>query len=205
VHERPHPRPVAADGEAPLAQHLDVLAALLERRAGPVEPAVAQHDPAALRDRRLEVADRLQRLARVGRRLAVERVVLGLDRPALPGGRPAGEALPDEPRVAGGRDQVVGPLGAEPVGRGERLVEAAAELEPGERGELVHDDVGPRGGHGLAYGGRVERVEDDGLGAERPHDVGIRARGAGHVVPAGEELRDEAAAERAGRAGEEDA
>ena len=171
VHQRPDAGAVPADREAPLAQQLGVLAALGQRGSGPVEAAVAQDGAAGLGDDRLEVLDRVQRLAHVGGRVGVERGVLALDRVALAGVRPAGVALPHEPRHAGlarGGEQVIGALRAQPVGHGERLVEVAAELERGQRGELVHDDVGPRGEHGLAHGGGVERVEDDRLGAHAP-------------------------------------
>ena len=73
---------------------------------------------------RLEVADRGERLARVGRRLGVERVVLGLDPRAVARVRPAREALPHEPAGAGrprGGDQVVGALDAQAVGEREAL------------------------------------------------------------------------------------
>ena len=61
------------------------------------------------------------------------------------------------------------------------------------------------GADGLTDRRAVERVEDDWLGAERLHGVGLRAGGTDDVMPALDELRDEAAADRAGRAGDEDA
>ncbi len=80
-------------------------------------------------------------------------------------------------------------------------------LEPGERGELVDDGVGPRRGHGGDDRVAVEAVGDDGLGARGAQRRGLR-RGAGHarhLVAGGDEERDEAGAERARGAGEEDA
>ena len=69
----------------------------------------------------------------------------------------------------------------------------------------MHDDVRPRGDHGFAQRGGVERVDDHRLGAERVQPAGVRAGRPGDVVSALDQLRDEAAAERAGRAGDEDA
>ena len=158
--------------------------------------------------RRLEVADRGERLASVGGRLGIERVVLALERRALARVRPAGVALPHEPARAGrarGRDQVVGALGAQPVGHGERLVEVARHAEPGQRGELVHDDVRPGGDDRVAHRGRVQRVDDDRLGAERAQLVDPRAGGAGDVVAARDQLRNQAAAQGARGTRDEDA
>jgi hypothetical protein len=194
--------------EAPLAEQLGVLAALGQRGPRPVEAAVAQHRPAGLGDGPLEVPDRRQGLAGVGGRLGVERRVLVFDRVALAGDGPAGVALPHEPpgaRGLRGGEQVVGALGAQPVGHRERLVEVAAEREAAQRGELVHDDVGPRAHDRLAQPGGVERVDDRRLGAHVVHGRGRTARAAGDVVAALDELGDEAASECAGRAGDEDA
>ncbi len=69
----------------------------------PVEAAVAQHEalePVGAGHGPLEMADGGERLADVGRRVGVERVVLGLDRRPGAGDRPAGVALPDEPAGA---------------------------------------------------------------------------------------------------------
>ena len=79
------------------------------------------------------------------------------------------------------------------------------KLEARQRGELVDDDVGPRGEHGLAHGGGVERIEHDGLGAQLAHAVGVRAGGPDDVVAALHELRCQAAAQGARGAGQEDA
>ena len=79
------------------------------------------------------------------------------------------------------------------------------DTDAGQRGELVHDDVGLRGHDRVEHRRGVERVEHDGLGAERAHAVGVRAGGPGDVVPAFDQLGDEAAPERARGAGEEDA
>ena len=72
------------------------------------------------------------------------------------------------------------------------IANALSKLRPslrsGQRGELVHDDVGPRGEDGLAHGGGVERVEHDGLGAQRPDLVRPAAGGADDVVAALDEL-----------------
>ena len=87
------------------------------------------------------------------------------------------------------------------------LVEVAAHAEAGERGELVHDDVGPRGHDGVATARASSGSRIDRLGAE-PSQHGRtvrRAGGADDVVAAGDELGDEAAAEGAARTCEKDA
>src|SRR4051812_6663864 len=68
----------------------------LEVAAPPVEAAVPQQDPACREDGLLLVAEGGQGLGHGLRRRAVERVVLGLDRPAGPLVRPAREALGHE-------------------------------------------------------------------------------------------------------------
>ena len=82
VDERPDAAAVADDRELARLEHLPLLAAGGEARAGAVEAAVAQRDPAGAGDRRLEVLDRLERRAHLLGGLLVQRVVLGLDRPA---------------------------------------------------------------------------------------------------------------------------
>ena len=147
-HERPHAAAVADEREPALADRLALLAARREPGARPVEAAVAQHDaPEPPVDRRLEVADRGQRLAHAARRVGVERVVLGLDRPAGARIGPAREALRDEALDAGrarGREQVVGPLGAQPVGRARTPSRCCACRMSPQRRHLVDDRVGPR-------------------------------------------------------------
>ena len=69
----------------------------------------------------------------------------------------------------------------------------------------MDDDVGPGGEDGLAHGGGVERVEHDGLRAQRPDVVRAAAGGPDDVVAALHELRCQTAAQGAGGAGEEDA
>ena len=77
----------------------------------------------------------------------------------------------------------------------------------GQRRELVHDRVGPRGDHGGDDRVAVEAVGDDGLdagGAQRVR-LGGRAGRAGDVVARGDQQRDERGADGAGGACEEDA
>ena len=69
---------------------------------------------------------------------------------------------------------------------------------------LVHDDVRLRAHDGLAHRLRIERVDDHRLGAERAQLIGPRARRAGDVVAAGDQLGHEPAAQGAGRPGDED-
>ena len=149
-----------------------------ERGARAVEAAVPQREALAVPGRGLlQVPDRGQRRRRVRRRGRVERVGLGLDRPAGSRVRPAAVALRDHPahpgRPAAG-EQHVRALGAQPVGLGELLGERPRVAQPGQRGELVHEHVrGRRLDRGPHRRG-VERVEHGRLGAQRPQPVGLR-------------------------------
>jgi hypothetical protein len=69
----------------------------------------------------------------------------------------------------------------------------------------VHDDVRLSAHDRVAQGGGVERIDDGRLRAHVVHGRGRAARAAGDVVAALDQLRDEAASEYAGRAGDEDA
>jgi hypothetical protein len=123
--------------------------------------------------------------------------------------RPAGEALRHEAahahRAAGGQ-QVVGGLGAEPVGLGEVAVEVTQVERGRQRRELVNDHVrlrlGDRAGHRVG----IEGVGDDGRRTHGADPVCLRraARHAGYVVPLRDEPRDELLADCAGRAGYQD-
>jgi len=157
----------------------------------------------------LEPEDRRERLANLLGRILVERVVLGLDRPAGPRGGPAGVALRDEvldARLAGRLEQVVGALGAEAVGGGEGALEAPQVEVAAERGHLVDDRVGARGGHRGADAVAVEAVDHHRLGAEPAQQVGLRraAGGAGDGVAVAGEEGDERLSCGAGRPGEKD-
>jgi hypothetical protein len=77
--------------------------------------------------------------------------------------------LRDEPAyacLARGGEEIVGALGAKPIGLGEDAVEVAGGARVRERGRLMDDRVGLGGGDRLAYCPGVERVEHDRLGAE---------------------------------------
>jgi hypothetical protein len=67
----------------------------------------------------------------------------------------------------------VGPLGPQPVGLREGLVEIPAEARIRERGRLVDDRVGLRVGNGPDHGLRVEQVERDRHGAKRLQAHGV--------------------------------
>ena len=93
--------------------------------------------------------------------------------------RPAGEALGDEAPDAGlrGRQQVVGALGAQAVGDGEAVVEVLDVGQALERGRLVHDHVGLRGGDGVVHRVRVEQVEHHRLRPAAPGGPRLRRAG----------------------------
>jgi hypothetical protein len=210
VDERPDAAAVADDREAALADQLDLVAARCQAGARPVEAAVAQRDAAGLRDGLLEAADRRERLAHRRHGVGVERVVLRLDRSPGAGVRPAGERLGDEAARAGlarAGEQVVGALRAEAVGEREGAVEVAQAGQVAERGELMDDRVGPRGGDRGDDRVAVQAVGDHRLGARGAQHVGLGggAGGAGHLVARFEEQRYEPAADGARGACEEDA
>ena len=112
----------------------------------------------------------------------------------------------DAGRPCGG-EQVVGAFGAQAVGRRERLLEVRPRLRPGSAVSWCTTTSGRAAATASRTAARVERVDHHRLGAElarRPSAVPgervVPRRGAPR-----DELRDEAATEGAGRAGEEDA
>ena len=157
----------------------------------------------------LQIAERVERRAhRLGGR-GVERVVLRLHRAAGAGGGPPGEALGDEaldPDRAPGCEQVVGGLGAEAVGQGERALEVAQAQRPRQCGQLMHDHLGLGLGNGLGDRIRVERVGHDRTSAEAPDQILLLglAGHADHLVPVGDELGNQVLAERPGGTCDED-
>jgi hypothetical protein len=213
VEVRPDAAAVTDEGE--LALH-DVLGhgrlgVGAEAGARSVEGAVAQGQalgPVDAGHGVLDVPDGVERRPQLGRRIGVERVVLGLDRTPGAGVRPAGVALGDEPADADGPargQQVVGALGAQAVGHGEELVGVLHVHVTAEGGELVDDDLGFGLGHGPGHRVGVEGVGHHGTGAQGPDGVGL-ARRAGHahdVVTSGIELGDELGAECASGTGDE--
>jgi hypothetical protein len=74
-----------------------------------------------------------------------------------------------------------------------------------QRGELVDDRVGRGVVHGRPHAVGIEDVTDDRVGAGRLELSGAQHRaGHGrHLVPRGQQLRHERAADHAGRAGQE--
>ena len=99
----------------------------------------------------------------------VERVVLPLDRATGAGVRHGGVALGDESldaRRLARRQQVVGALGAQPVGERELTIEASHVDRGRYGGELVHDHVGLGLAHGTPHGVGIQRVGHHGLRAE---------------------------------------
>jgi hypothetical protein len=166
VDEREDAAAVADDRELPLAHRVDQPVV-----GGAVEAAVAKRDPAGRGHRLIEMAHGGVGLARGCRRAGVKRVVLGLDRPALARVAHAGEALGDEPhdaRLARGGQQVVGSLGAKPVGLREATVEVAGEAHVRQSGRLMTDRVRPGLEDRPAHGVRIEQIERDRLDAEPP-------------------------------------
>ena len=157
----------------------------------------------------LQVGHRVEALLRVSQRGLIERIGFGLDRSALPQVAVGREALPDETTHAGrsGRGQErVGSLGAQPVRGREDLVHVPAELDVRQRRGLMDDRIRLAVQHGLAHCPRVEQVELHRFGAKRfqPRPAGRRVVGADHLVPGVNQLRNEAASERAAGSGNED-
>ena len=177
---------------------------------GAVEGAVAQRDPTEARDRLLEVDQRGRGLPEARRRRGVERIVLALDRAALPHVPHGGEALRDEPPHAGlacGRQQRVGARRSQHAGLRQHLVDAARGLRVPERGRLVDDRVRLVLAHDRAHGTRVEQVELDGRRAQGAELLRTRRRvmAAGHLVAGVDQLRDQATPDRTARTGDEHA
>jgi hypothetical protein len=98
VDERGDAAAITDDRELPLAHGPDQPVV-----GGAVEAAVAKRDPAGVGDRLVEMTHRRVGLARHGRRGGVERIVLGLDRPALPGVAVTGEAWATNRRTPASR------------------------------------------------------------------------------------------------------
>jgi hypothetical protein len=135
---------VADDRELPLAYRLEQPVV-----GGAVEGAVTKQDPAPVRDRLLEMEYRDADLAHPFHRGGVERIILGLDRPALARVPTVGrDALSDEAahaRFACGGEQVVGAFSAQPVGLGESAIEVSAEAHIRHRGGYcyeIEDSIG---------------------------------------------------------------
>jgi hypothetical protein len=146
--------------------------------------------------------------------VGIKGIGLGLHRPARAGESKRPKALRHEapcPHGAAGGQEMVRPLGTQPVGHGER--EGAVGVPhvtdahlPGQSRELVHDHLGLCGGHRLGDRVRVESVSHDGLRSQRLQPILLR-RGPGHpdhLVASRHELRDERSAENACGAGYED-
>ena len=211
VDERAHAGTRADHREAAPAEVVEHVAALPGRGPGAVEAAVAQDDPLQVlgpEHGRLEVPDGVQGAPQLGRRVGVERVVLGLDRPADPGERPPGEALGDEPAGPGGPrrlQQVVGALDAQAVGGGEPLVELAEVGDAGQVGELVHHRIGAGGRDRRQHRVPVEGVGDHRLGPGRVqvHGPAHPTGHGGHLMAVRDQQRHQPAAQRPGRPGDE--
>jgi hypothetical protein len=98
-------------------------------------------------------------------------------------------------------------LGAKPVRLREASVEVLEVAQIRQSGRLMDDRVGLGFEHGLAHGARVEQIERDRLRPERPYTFGVsgRSRGADHLVPSIDQLRNEPASDRTARSCYEDA
>jgi hypothetical protein len=106
-------------------------------------------------------------------RQPVRRVLLGLDPSALADAVEAAEALRGEGGHAGrlgGGQQVVRPLGAQPVGGGEEAVEVLhigiAGVRHGNRAHLVNDRVRPGRRHRLTDRHRIQPVHHNPIRAQ---------------------------------------
>src|SRR5690606_9937757 len=110
-------------------------------------------------------------------RVGVERIVLGLDRPAGTLGRPARVALRDEPPRTGPDRRVhqdVYALGPQQVGGGEVLVEPlVVQGNLPEGGQLVDYHVRLRLDHRADDCAPVQRVEHYRLGARIADEVSL--------------------------------
>jgi hypothetical protein len=209
--ERPYAAAAADDREPALAYLRDEVAVGGDAGAGPVEVPVAKRDALDARrpeHRALDVADRLERLHLVGRRARVERVFLGLQAAPGPLIVPVAVALRDEAARPGGQgplEQVVGALGAQPVGERELPVEVLEAGRPGQPGQLVDDGLRRGAPQRLDDRVPVEGVGDDRVGPHGPQGASLALR-AGHrhdLVAHGHQLRNQAPAHRSRRTRDE--
>jgi hypothetical protein len=178
----------------PLAHQSD----LVVDGARAVEGAVAQDRAAGLEDRVLDVPHRRHPGLRPRPRHRVQRVLLGLHPAALADPVPAGVALRHEMGDADDRgrgQQVVCPLGTQPVGEGEPAVRVLdvrlACVCHRDRGHLVHDHVRLGGRHRHADRRGVQPVHHDPFGAQLVQEaqLGLARRRRRHLVAPGHELR----------------
>ena len=154
--------------------------------------------------------DRGQRITELARRRRIERVLFRLDRTAHSGKRPAAEALRNEAArsaFAGRREEIVDPVGPEPVGRGEAAVEMGEIARVADCGHLVNDDLGPGVEQGRAHGREVEGVDDGRRGARPTQRLDFRRRPREPCdrMPRGDEPRHKTPSDRARGACNEDA
>jgi len=212
VDERPDPGSASDHGEPAPPHHLQHVAACAERRARPVEAAVAQdhsHHVGKAGDGGLEPVDALQGLPHRGRWIGIERVLFRLHPTADSLVRPARVALGDEAADARGprrRDKVVRALGSQAVRDRELAVDVPQVLEGRERGHLMDDDLGTRVRHRLADRFPVQGVQDHRL---RPHRAqrlrpACAARGGHDLVAGRHQHGDEPPAHHARPARQED-
>ena len=178
VQERPPAIRVADQRRAAAAQEINHRA-VEKSGAWSVEGAVAQHETVERRrprDRALEMADRVQRVAEFSRRRRVQGVLLRLDRPSGPRERPAAKALRDEAARLGlprRREQVIQALRPQAIGRGERPIEMRKVACAADCGHFVNDDLGAGVERRLAQPRRVKRDDDDGRGACARQRLGL--------------------------------
>jgi hypothetical protein len=149
------------------------------------------------------VADRRHALAHLAGGRGVERVLLALHRPAGAHVPPRAVALghePPHPHRLPGRQQVVGPLGPQAVGRREVGIEVP-RVQCSDRGQLVDDHLRPRPAHRLGDLVGGERVGDHRHRAQLLEQRPLRpaAGHAVHLVTGGDQPRHQLPADRSGR------
>jgi hypothetical protein len=100
---------------------------------------------------------------------------------------------------AGGRQDVVGPGGPQPVRLREAPVKVPEVAQIGQRGRLIDHGIGSRGRDRGHRGRGVQDVQGDRLGTERPQRLGLgrRARAADDLMPSLAQLRNDPGADRA--------
>ena len=185
----------------PFAHEFD----LVVGRSRPVKPAESQGRATSLDDDVLEVTDRFHHRLRRRPLLEVQRVFFGLHPAAFADSVPTGVALRNEvgdtDRVGGGQ-QVVRPLGAQPVGDGEPPIHVLdIGLLAADRGHLVDNRVGQGLGHRLTDGHFVQPVHHDGVGAQllQQAQLGRVRRRSRHLIAMGHELRHQSPPHDPGR------
>src|SRR5215217_6276082 len=202
--ERPDTAARPDDRQPALPHELYEVAVEGESDAGSVEVSEAEGQTLQsfrADDSVLLITNRFKRPALIRWRLRIEWVLLALRTIPAAFVVPVAEALHDQTASVGrpcGFEQMIEPLGSQPVRQRKLVVEPPKALDAGETSHLMDNDLGPRTRDRLHDRGPVETVRDDRLRAERTQPIHL-LRGARHrryLESARNEERHESLADR---------